>query len=689
MPKMAGFTANETEDILQRAIAFFEDSEQMMGPFFDSVNQRERLCRCLLPEELERRYDAYPDRSSLVPADIYNNINSLRATARAALFSKKPYIKLSMAGRPNYRDERLDKAEQIQQANFDMAADGVGFEADADKAIYQALYAGRSCAHTHWARRWEKVPVRDPHTNQIVIKDGKPLFEQNLVADFPETTSVDIRRVRIDPTAPEVKDIRIVGVQSLQMMSELIALNRQKDTHYKFDEAKLQKSTFQSSLFYQHVKSENETFSKQDQNDKYGDRVVEVWSIRGLFPIFGDNQQVIEWKDLIIEIGNRTELLALKENDLPLPTWKLFHWPAVDEQQGRLFPMGIVEPIEDTFIEAFVKRNQSMDSANRQVYVTWIADSNSTQEIPEYIESSNDQVLKIDLAAGGITDDVRKVIAPLERPALGQDTFEHYAVLKKEMQQGMKLSDYTQGVNPDRTETATAVSELVSGGMSLSQHLIERIVDTYIAPAVQAQMTLWNFFKGDKPHEVFDWAGRKLTVAPGELNLAYRVAVETNLSATDPAMVRRWIESLPMILNDPHYDQRVVREVHNDLLQLPNKERLLPPDELQQAIVDRESYALGYGLELQVHELDNHRLHIELHSGYRELIEQSDDDSVTTEAIDSHIEQHQAYIEQMNEALGNTKAGGGLGVDVQPDAAATRNTGRGSTGKYTPSENRR
>ena len=36
--------------------------------------------------------------------------------------------------------------------------------------------------------------------------------------------------------------------------------------------------------------------------------------------------------------------------------------------------MGIVEPIEDTFIEAFIKKNQSMDSTNRTVYATYIAD---------------------------------------------------------------------------------------------------------------------------------------------------------------------------------------------------------------------------------------------------------------------------------------------------------------------------
>ena len=135
MPKFKGFTKSEQDEVLKQALAFWYAADTAQDTFFNTVNEYERLARVLLPEGLETIYKAYPDRSSLVPPDIYNNLNSLRAHIRGAFFKKKPYIHLSLENQHNALDERTDKAEHILQGIMNQEAQGRGFPSEAMKAI--------------------------------------------------------------------------------------------------------------------------------------------------------------------------------------------------------------------------------------------------------------------------------------------------------------------------------------------------------------------------------------------------------------------------------------------------------------------------------------------------------------------------------------------------------------------------
>ena len=690
MGAIKGFTPKQKDAILAQANDFWEASTRMMEPFFTRVNEYERLARCLLPEALESVYAKYPDRACLVPPDIHNNINSLRAYVRAVVFKKKPYFRLFLAGQPGLRDERIEKAEQVLQQIKDLQSDGLGFQVTADKAIYQALYAGLTCSFLQWVRRYERVPRRSGDGSLLVHPDtAVPQFEQKLVSQYPESKPIDIRRVRMDPSAAEKRDMRIVGVHGIRQLSDLLALNRNAKTHYQFSEKDLRDSSFQRQKYFEYIKSEDTTYSdKIFEGKAFGDQPVETWSLRGLFRIpdtEGNLPDSWEVKDLIVEIGNRDIILAIKENDLPIAGWNLFDWPAIDEQHDRLFAMGIVEPARDSFIEGFIKRNQSLDAANRNVYNTYIGDAAACDDLPDYIESANDQLLKIDVGGSGLSS-FRDAIGVLERPALGQDTFQHSQIHKREVQQTMRLSDYMQGVNPASTETATAVAEVVSGGKSLTDHLMERLRDSYFAPTAQKEMVLWNFFNADKEHNVVGKQGRRYRVEPGEIDISFQVSMEISTGLTHPAMVRRLIEMYPLIANDPFTNPREVRETAFEALELPNIDQLLPPDDLIQAQIDRENAALAAGVEQPVHPLDNHQAHME---GHVQGIEEQEQFGVDPAALEDHIAEHQAYIEQQNEALGNTKGGGGLaGGESNPDSARRNQSTPSATGRYTPSEGR-
>ena len=137
-----------------------------------------------------------------------------------------------------------------------------------------------------------------------------------------------------------------------------------------------------------------------------------------------------------------------------------------------------------------------------------------------------------------------------------------------------------------------------------------------------------------------------------------------------------------------------VRKTINEMLDLPNRDRLLRNQDLLNMIIDRENSALGYGISLPVHPLDQHAAHIEGHVEYVDYIHSLGQDAITEgltlDALKQHIMEHQSYIDQQQSALGNTKEmGGNTGTAVQPDMAANRPMPTGATGRYTPSESRR
>ena len=693
MAKRQVFSAKEKEEIKNQAMTFWDQATEAQAPFFEQVNEYERLARVLLPQELEDIYAAYPDRSALVPADIYNNLNTLRAIIRSTLWKRKPFIQLHVAGQYNVLGDVVEKAETVLQAIMDMEADGRGFPSEAMKAIYQALYAGLGCTFTKWTKKFVREVQRGDDNKFTLGKKGELLFEQRMVAEYPETISLDIRRARIDPAAAERKDIRLVGYHSLMQLSDLLQLNRNPDTFYDFNEKELQESSFQREKYFEYVRAESDKFQDKTQdNHSFGDKIIEVQSFRGLFR-FERADGTLDFKDLILEIGNRKVVLAIKENNLPLHGWEMFDFPAIDAQYGRLYTMGTVEPARDAFIESFVKKNQSLDDANRNVYATLAIDSSAGQNLPDYIESGNDLVMKLDLQASGLTG-IGQAAGYLTRPNLGQDTFQHALVLRQDTQETMRLSETAKGQSTRGAETATEIERLVGAGLNLTDELIENLVDTYIAPTAIKKLILWNFFFADKDAELVLKDGQTVNIEAGEIDLPYRVNIQTSISQTDPAQARRFVEVFPMLRDDPGYDPGVVRETLVDVLDLPNKERLLVNAGLLEQQIDKESVGLSLGADLPVHPLENHAAHIKGHAEYIQFVDglpeqQRTEEDLSTDALIRHIEGHQAIIEQQQASLGNTKElGGNTGTSAQPDAASQNPLPTGQTGNFTPSESR-
>ena len=675
MASVQQFSKDDIEKIRLQANSFWLRSTSMMEPFFELVNDCERLWRAQLPEELEEEYDGHRDKASLAPPDMYINIKSLRANVGGALLSNKPYPSLSIYGRPNLRGERVTKAEWVLQGMLDLHADGAGFESEADKAIHQALYAGISAAFTQWKVKTARTPIRNPETYEP-LKDNKKriIFEDKIIAEYAETISLDIRRVRVDPSMETGGDGKIVGYESIKTLSQLQKLNRDPKSFYNFDEEELAKASFDRSLYYQYVKGETDHYAEKGmENDDFGDKITDERDIRGLFR-FNKPDGSFEFKDLVVRLGNRGMIvLGVKENDLPIPGWELMDFPAIDQELSRFFTMGAVEPMLDVWVETFLKRNQSLDRANRYTYDRYIGDKVACQELPDVLEDIPGIIHEVDLVASGL-DNVDSALKPLHRPFGADESFNQANSLSQLMQKGMNLSDYIQGNDPQRKETATAVAALVSSGNQGIGQVAIVLKNTYLAPAWRKQMILWNFFNAHKiGQKVVTNQEVELGLAPGEIDIFYKVDIDIRGNVDLASMQRRFIEALPQIRTSPNFDQYEVDKILLDILQIPNADRIMKSNEHLADIIEREDIALINGISIFVSPHDDDLAHIQAHEATLEEFQQT---GGNPQALIKHIEDHKAQHEKKSAGLGNTKEfGGNAGQLLSPTSAASTKLG--------------
>jgi len=685
MAKKSPFSKEQTESIRNQAIAFWEKSSTFMQPLFEAANDYERLYRCVLPKELADAYAVHTDKSALAPIDVYNNVNSLRAQMLAVVFASKPYAVLTVEGLPNLRSTGVEKAEQVLQHMNDISA----FDKAADAIHLQALLFGIAPSFTQWTVRKERVPIRDEESYRIITdKNNKPIFQMKTVAEYAETIPLDLRRVRIDPSVDSIKERRLVGHEVVMSMSDVIAQIEDPTHYFSCDIKEIQATHFDSTKYYEYVYGERDMYAeKGDENEDFGDKLCWVREIRGNYRVTKSGRPNWEFDtvDCIVALGNDDKLLGVTINDLPIKGWEMYDFATIDSEPGRVFPMGVVEPIMDLWVEKFIKKNQSIDESNRSTYDRFVADKSATQDWDDILEHTPEQVYKVDLFATNARS-VRDVFMEMPR-ATGsrQDTFQHSAVITDEIQQGMRLNDYRQGVDPSRKETATAVDALVGGGQALLEKMIKTLQMSFYAPVWKKHLILYNFFRGHVENVVYDNEGNGTVVNPGELDFYYKIDIDTTVANDRPGMIRRFVEMFPLMMEDPYVDGYQLRREAFKILKVPNPEKLLPPPEVEQMHIDRENAGLAAGAVLPVSDFDKHELHIEGHQDFLNFYANSGQaNPESLEIIQMHMEDHQESLEKQSGSLANSKEMGGGAPN--PDSASIKHkTGSGSG---QPKENR-
>jgi hypothetical protein len=634
------FSDEEKKEIKEQATRFWDDSTNEMREYFLKFNDFERMSRGLLPAGLEAVIGKYKDRSSVAPADIYVNIEQSRAAINDLVFGSKPYGHITRPGQPRNLDEMVQTAEMVLQRQNDLGNEPTS----AGRCIHQALVGGLGASITRWVDRTVNVPVR----KELGEWDGdgrSAKLESRTVHKYADSLPLDIRHVRLDPNCDRLEDRRIVGRQYLRPLHELIALNNVPWHFYSFDAEKLRRSSFDQLKYYEFTGGERDALKqRKDKDQQYADKLIAVREHRGLFRI-KTGPDSWEVKDLIVDIGNEDEILGIKENDLPIAGWDLYDFVTVDNQLGRKFPMGLIEPAFDMWFYLFLIFNHIIDREQRDIYDMYVADKQAANELPDYMPFEMGKLIKIDTQG---LNGVAGAIAPLRKAASSQGSFELASIISKIIQQIMKLNDYVQSGSPDRRETATAVEALVQGGRSLLLHMIEQLRASYFEPAWQKKLRLWNFFQQEN-REITGWDGRQGQYIAGLFDsIWFDVEVDTRANQDKPTMVRRLIEMFPILMNNPVVDQEQLIRTAWNVIQLPDKDRVIRNNDMLEMAAHKENMALIKGIQLPVHPAEPHTLHLEVHQVV-----------ANTPVGMQHIKEHQMNLQRQTVGLGNTKEMGG------------------------------
>lgn len=643
-----GFTKQQREEIKKQAVRFWQESENNQSQFFINTNDRQRMAHGLLPQDLADKYANRPDESSLAPPDFFINIQSIVAAFNSIIFAQKPYAKLSLYGSENPADERVKKAEAVLQYLLDLGEE----EGVLDPVMHQAAYSGLGCTFHQWTTMRRRSAIRRDDGSFQVGQNGQIGYQTTDVVEYPASVALDIRRVRIDPSADCLANRKICGHEYITGLSDCMALNAVPYHWYSFDLEELKRSSFDRNKFYQYLPDENAISERGKETIGYGDKIVSVRSTRGLFRIPNGHDSWY-FADLVVDIGNNNVVLGIKENDLPIPGWELYDFLTLDNELGRLFPMGLVEPAEDAWMMLFLTLNGIIDRNTRDTYDMYVGDKNALAGVPEYIPHEGGRIIGLDLMGSGIGD-VTKAFTPMIKDRLPQQNFQLMAIFQNLIQQIMRLSDYIQGADPSRKETATAVTALMRGGQSLLLHMIDRMKRSYFKKAWQKKLILFNHFRGYQALQIYDAKGIPVPVTPGELDLPWVVDIETNAGRDRPDMVRRFIESLTLLLPLPWVDKYQLLRTFAEIMDLPNKERIIVDAGKLEADIARENLGLMAGAPLPVHPADAHEEHIKIHSL---LAQRGDLPPNIIQNIAGHIQMHIQAMEEIKGNLANTKGG--------------------------------
>ena len=148
---------------------------------------------------------------------------------------------------------------------------------------------------------------------------------------------------------------------------------------------------------------------------------------------------------------------------------------------------------------------------------------------------------------------------------------------------------------------------------------------------------------------------------------------------TKPGMIRRFVEMFGILQSSAFVDQYELFKTAFELLEIPNANKLLPPNQHLQMIIDRENIASGYSVEQPVSPFDQHESHIRSHTEYEKFLTEKGGD---TRVLLAHREQHQAELEKQVKNIANTRketgvretannnqpAGGGVSISSKGSA---------------------
>lgn len=605
---------------VQRAQDYWEDQYyQRLRDFDDYYHVR-------LPKILENLL-ADDDRSNLVPPDIHLLTNDFRANIVRPFYRSRKLARLLGRGPSDVRNE------PFAQALFDWNLAMTNRWAELDLDSHSIATKGFSAGMTELRPFVHREVDAKGHTRDRPLFGGKPL---------PAYKHLEALRFFPDPAAKRLAwpNCRFVAYE-IDITREALYHEKAQDAeHWVFSDTDMRK-------VWGNLQVQPPPAMRQLEIAKYYDAISapnDTLRCRWYAGDFTHPNRPTDFRQAVIGmISGVVVYFYMGKADVPLVD--MFHLMGINAEDDRLLSMGKIEAVEDTFLELYTKRNQSIELANLGGYGIGFLQRGhgipASHRVGPYtwIEVDN----PVDL----------KTINPTPNTALAVEG----ANARNELRDAYG-SNYSLGLNPEQRESATGANILVESQSVLNHNVVIQAWNSGLYRECRLRSQLLQIYA---PDEVW------VRLSEDKLRPMQRLTREQILGSFDfelavgmddfmPEAVRqaRMERMVAMYRGDPDIDQLELKRRHLNVMGLNDAELLIVGvDEKEGWARQENALIVQYGIRVPLNGAEDHMIHARVHlQGIITALDLARQNLVRAENVEALLDHYQLHLVELQAELG-------------------------------------
>jgi hypothetical protein len=616
------FATELAQERVRRAADYWE------GKYYERLRDFDEYYRVKLPAALEQAM-ANDERSNLVPPDIHVLTNDFRAQI------VRPFYRSGKLARMLGRGPSDVRNEPFAQAMFDWCVNVTNRWQEFDKDAHSIATKGFAVTMTEL----KPIVYRKVDNKGNIVEE--PLFGGAMI---PHTVHLEALRFYADPSAKSLTwpNCRFVAY-SVDMTKESLFTARARDKkHWVFTDQEL-KDLWAGTRSAAERDDPTKRFEIQAYYDTRvggNDNLTLDWYVGD----FTHPDRPLDFRQAVIGMVGNT-LVYFSDDKAPAPLVDFFNMMTINQEDGELFGMGKIAAIEDSYLEVYTKRNQSIDLANLGGYgMTFIQRGSGLPEAHRvgpftWVETDN----PLDA----------RTINPAPNAILLQEMLQS----RNELRDAYG-SNYSLGINPDQRESATGANILVESQSVQHHAALIQIWNTGLRRECEFRHNLLQMYA---PDEIW------IRVSEDKLRPMQRVTKDQIVGQFDftisighdefmPDAVRqaRMERVVSMYRGDPDIDQLELKRRHLQVMGLADAELLIVGQDEKEGWARAENATvLQYGVQLPLFGAEDHMVHARIHfMGILSGTEMAKQDLIRAENVEALMQHYELHLVELQATQG-------------------------------------
>jgi len=394
------------------------------------------------------------------------------------------------------------------------------------------------------------LPKVDSKSKKLAITT-----EESITFDDPTLENVSIYHLFVDPSATSLYDARWVIHRYYKTITELReAMENGKPIYQNLDELEghirstIDSDSPEDSLRHQYA------FLRRNRVDKSIDivTILEMWDIeKGTMVTIAEGEFEIRPQQVFPFWHGRAPFVRLVDSLVP----------------GEYYGKGEIEPVLNQQYALDTMDSLVIDNAIQQQQDMWKISGNIDES---ELQKRPNGVIHFNANLGESIDQI--VTPDLIKPGL-----EVREQLKSDMQQGLGITDYTQGADSTVDRTATGTNIKAQSANARFAHKIQLFEEAIEEVGFQVMALYQQFMTEEKIVEVLDEMGKKTIkrLTPAQIAGEFNVTVEAGSSAPVDKDAQREDALTLYQLMQPIQDPQVQFQLTKELVQTFNFPDLL------------------------------------------------------------------------------------------------------------------